>query len=62
MIQVTALVQKEDISEAEEEKHGTHAIEQTQQNEKTQHSQQREVNRHSVAGPGMHPFKSVVGE
>ena len=60
MIHVPALIEKKEVSVAEEEKRRADSVEKTNGQEQREKAEQNPVNVESVAWPGMNPGKARV--
>ena len=60
MIYVPSLIEKKEVSVAEEKERGADAIEKTSSDEQREKAEQNPVNVESVAGPGMNPGEAGV--
>ena len=62
VVYVPALIEKKEVSMAEEEKRRADSIEKTNGQEQRENTEQNPVNVESIAGPGMNPGKARVLE
>jgi hypothetical protein len=60
VIYVPALIEKKEVSVAEEKERAAYAVEKTNGHEQRENAEQNPVNVKSVAGPGMDPGKAGV--
>ena len=60
VVQVTGLLEQEDVSEAEEEQHDRHAVEQADGDEERQHAEHPEVPVHALSRPGGDPLEARI--